>query len=797
MTTGRTVEEMRVVMDAETARLHRKLNEADRRMAQFQRDTAERLRRFDGYFRNAGGAIASLTAGLGTGQILAYADSWKRLERTIQASEDVFGMRLHTSEELLARANEARVSVEAYTVMYTRSAAAIRDYGGTAEDAARITSTLSMALKLGASSAQEQEQTLRQFSQALNKGKLDGDEFRTVMEAAPIVVDLLTTKLKISKGELLAWAEEGKLKIPQLLGALKDGGAKIERIFKQMPVTMDEAMAVLSNSVTGYIGRLDKATGATAKIASGLGVIARNIDTVGHSALVASAAILAAFGPGMIAGIVGFAGGAATAIGPLRLIAAIVGGGAAAIQLFGDQIGVSADGMVTLRDTAQAVIDVIGAKLTPMLKVAGEVWRDAVEWLTKAMDGVPVTWEGVAAATRKLVNTMIGLFMYAGKAIVAAFQTVPAAIGEQMIVMANGVIDTIESMVRNVASALAMIPGIRVQTEIDLGRLTNPLEGAGSRAKQAMAEAGDELGKDFVGAAGAAIGGLREEIAARAREVAEFRKWAEGTKVERAIEIKKPQTPVDQDLLKKMKAAGEELRELHRKSLDAAGRYTEAVGLEYVKELRKFQELLDKKIISQQEFELARQRIAAVSAKEMYEALEKEWKRIREVTDIASSAMEDAFSKFTESGKLDFRDMARSMLADLAKLTFKMAVLKPLFGASGEGFGYLGTLLGGLFGGTGGTIAGRAVGGPVSANTPYIVGERGRELFVPQVSGSIVPANKVGSATSVGVTIAIDARGATRDTLPALERQVAELKGNLPRIIAETVNEGRDRGVIR
>ena len=43
------------------------------------------------------------------------------------------------------------------------------------------------------------------------------------------------------------------------------------------------------------------------------------------------------------------------------------------------------------------------------------------------------------------------------------------------------------------------------------------------------------------------------------------------------------------------------------------------------------------------------------------------------------------------------------------------------------------------------TLPGRALGGPVSGGNPYLVGERGPELFVPQTSGSIVPNNGVGS----------------------------------------------------
>ena len=45
-------------------------------------------------------------------------------------------------------------------------------------------------------------------------------------------------------------------------------------------------------------------------------------------------------------------------------------------------------------------------------------------------------------------------------------------------------------------------------------------------------------------------------------------------------------------------------------------------------------------------------------------------------------------------------------------------------------------------------IKARALGGPVSGGQPYLVGERGPELFVPQVSGGIVPNNSVGSFMS-------------------------------------------------
>ena len=62
----------------------------------------------------------------------------------------------------------------------------------------------------------------------------------------------------------------------------------------------------------------------------------------------------------------------------------------------------------------------------------------------------------------------------------------------------------------------------------------------------------------------------------------------------------------------------------------------------------------------------------------------------------------------------------------------------------GGGGGFLSgaaTFLGGLFGG------GRQGGGPVREGQIYEVGERGRELFVPNQDGSIIPNGQYGNVT--------------------------------------------------
>ena len=138
----------------------------------------------------------------------------------------------------------------------------------------------------------------------------------------------------------------------------------------------------------------------------------------------------------------------------------------------------------------------------------------------------------------------------------------------------------------------------------------------------------------------------------------------------------------------------------------------------------------------------------------------------RNAGNILSSGFEDAIFSGQKLG-----EVIRSLGMDLMRMVFQQTVTGPLAaGISGailKGFGA------------------RAMGGPVSANSPYIVGEKGPELFVPGSSGSIVPNGSMGgggggAGTSVNITYNI-ASGVTRAELkPILEQQRAQLKRDIP-----------------
>jgi phage-related minor tail protein len=142
----------------------------------------------------------------------------------------------------------------------------------------------------------------------------------------------------------------------------------------------------------------------------------------------------------------------------------------------------------------------------------------------------------------------------------------------------------------------------------------------------------------------------------------------------------------------------------------------------------------------------------------------------------AGRALESALLRAVRTGRLGFEDLKRAALSVLAEIAAAslQAGLSAIFGGKGGGGGG---------GGLASTIAtliqafasapGKAIGGPVSAGRPYLVGERGPELFVPAASGRIETMRAAGTR-EIRLSINVNApAGAEPRALAASSRQVA------------------------
>jgi len=141
----------------------------------------------------------------------------------------------------------------------------------------------------------------------------------------------------------------------------------------------------------------------------------------------------------------------------------------------------------------------------------------------------------------------------------------------------------------------------------------------------------------------------------------------------------------------------------------------------------------------------------------------------------AGSMIAQGFEDAILSGQ-KLGEVVRSLGRDLVRLVFNQMVTQRL------AKGVAGVLSGQGFAGF------MAAGGPVSAGSSYVVGEKGPELFVPHASGTIVPNNKMGSSGgggTGGVTVNYNiAAGVSRAELaPILEQERRRLKAEIPDMV--------------
>lgn len=147
--------------------------------------------------------------------------------------------------------------------------------------------------------------------------------------------------------------------------------------------------------------------------------------------------------------------------------------------------------------------------------------------------------------------------------------------------------------------------------------------------------------------------------------------------------------------------------------------------------------------------------ISAIVLGESYiklkEQIEQAKEKQQEFADGLATTIEDSIMKMTQ-GLMTFKDVVKSIFRQVASEMVKYNIARPLASAIS---GVVANTFGGAITGTSNvpSVPARAKGGTVTANQPYMVGEQGAELFVPQKSGTIVPNNKMGGQT-INVTYA-------------------------------------------
>ncbi len=683
---------------------------------------------------------------------------------------------------VLQMSRETRTSLEGNIDMYARIALNTKAMGLVMEDVVRFATQLNHAIILSGVTAREAQWGMIQFSQGLAAGALRGDELRAVMEQLPVVTETLTRYMGIGRGELRKWAFEGRVTTRVIIDAFNAAEKNLaERFGKRIP-TVDQALLVLTNSITAFIGKLDQSMQGTSTLAQALLWVGDSMDTLGRFVMIAAVILGGIFLKNLIAVVAQmklFSLGILT-VNPLVTALVLAG---AALVVFSDKIKIAKDSTATLGD----VFTALGEKA----KLAYMVMRDGASEVAKEtalLEGdAKSIWQRMLDDVVWFIDGFIGLFTGASKVIRWVFDDIPKNGARAW----NGLLTGLEIVIDYITSVFATIGDIfRIMSlSIDTGmnNLAASMDQLFSGNFKKAAEYGDQAALSFSNAAKTGMSGFSDlleknlklaasedslagaktvihdagktmgevfiegfgessfatDIINRAKKIADT--GDAGGPSEKGPAMFSP-TPVQSALLKsmigdigKVNNQMNQLAELWE-AINTQQPGTEGMIATLDQVNRRMTELRLKSMAVNTDVMSGFQRGFLKLGLELSNFAD-----LAEKTIVnAFKSMEDALVSFVTTGKLDFKSLVDSMLADLTRLLARQALMAMLGSMAGGG-GLPGAIAGAFgVGGTGtapasAALPGKALGGPVSPGMSYIVGERRPEIFQPAQPGTIVP----------------------------------------------------------
>lgn len=128
------------------------------------------------------------------------------------------------------------------------------DTFGSNQEAVGFTELLTKSLKISGASTAEQNSAFLQLTQAMTAGKLQGDEFRSIMENAPMVADAIAQYMGKSKAELKELSSHGAITADIIKGAMFSAADEINGKFADMPPTFADTWQKIKNAGMQALG---------------------------------------------------------------------------------------------------------------------------------------------------------------------------------------------------------------------------------------------------------------------------------------------------------------------------------------------------------------------------------------------------------------------------------------------------------------------------------------------------------------------------------------------------------------
>jgi tape measure domain-containing protein len=203
------------------------------------------------------GVGAAYAAGAALKGIAAQADAYNLMNARLKlatSSQEEFT----TAQTELGRIAQATQSpVASLVTLYGRISRPLKEAGRSQADILKVTEAVATSFRVSGATAEESKNGVIQFAQALGAGALRGDEFNSVAEQAPRLMQALAASIGVPVGALKEMATQGLLTADVVSDALVSQLEVLRKEADTLPETVGGAMTALADQWNKAIGQAD------------------------------------------------------------------------------------------------------------------------------------------------------------------------------------------------------------------------------------------------------------------------------------------------------------------------------------------------------------------------------------------------------------------------------------------------------------------------------------------------------------------------------------------------------------
>lgn len=264
-------------------RLYRLVVDGTQAVAQLKKiskDTESIDQRFQKLGQNLQAAFAFFAAG---GAVKGLVDAAQKLN-ALQASLNVLRGSAEKGAQAMALVNrvvaDTGVTIDAAGQAFSRLSIGLNSLGASNQQIAAITEGFVKLGRVGGASIEDINESLVQFGQALSSGVLQGDEFKSISERFPLLLQQLAKDLNVTTGQLKKMGSDGKLTSDILANSFLKNLDSINEQFAKLPETFEQGMNRIQAASARFSQTWFNSSKAGEAMSKTLNIIAQEIDGI-------------------------------------------------------------------------------------------------------------------------------------------------------------------------------------------------------------------------------------------------------------------------------------------------------------------------------------------------------------------------------------------------------------------------------------------------------------------------------------------------------------------------------------